>query len=78
MNTSLKSVIDLSNICRQRDVEMMITEAGITLTTNKHGMTVNKSYDLNTINIIALDHPIDIIIDMFLEEIFMKFKKAVY
>lgn len=75
--TSINAVIELSRICEKHNIKMSIDESGVILSAYRHGEKVQKHYDVRTINIISLDHPLQIIIDMFLEEYVYKFKKAI-
>ena len=74
--TSINTIIELSEVCKEHNIKMGIDESGIMLSALKHGKEISKNYDLETINIIALSYPVQIIIDMFIEEYVLQFKKA--
>ena len=74
---NLNTIIEISEMCKLRKIEMKITEAGLVLSAVKDGKTISKCYDLESINIITLDFPVEIMIDIFLEESVLNFNKAV-
>ena len=74
---TLNAIIELSKICEKQGVKMGIDETGIVLSTLRHGKEIKKHYDIKSMNIITLDFPLQIIIDMFLEEHVLKFKRAI-
>lgn len=74
---TLSAIIELTETCKEHNLKMSIDGSGIILTANKHGNEISKHYDLETINIITLNYPVQIIIDLFLEEYVYQFKRAV-
>ena len=72
--TNLNTIIEISNLCKKNNIEMSIDGSGIVLTAGK----ISKRYELEMLNKIVTDLPIEIIIDLFLEEMVLNFRKAVY
>lgn len=66
----IKTVIEISNKCKEHNIEAKIDESGMILSANRNGEIISKHFNLEEIGIIALNLPLDIIVDMFLEEIY--------
>lgn len=73
----IKTLIEIVNICKIHNIEVKLAKTGLTLLTRRNGDTISRDYDLDTINIISLNHPLDILIDMFLEDVFLSCGEAV-
>jgi len=75
--TSINSIIELTEMCKKNDIEMVIDESGVAISAYRNGKKMSRHYDLKTINIISLNHSIQIIIDTFREEFILQFNRAV-
>ena len=75
--TNLNTIIEISNLCKKNNIEVRIDGSGILLSTYKEGNVISKHYDLEILNKIVDNLPLEIIVDLFLEEMVLKFRKAV-
>lgn len=66
--SNLNAVIEISALCKSRNIDVNIDTSGIVLSTLKNGDTLRKRYDLDTLSKIVTDLPLEILIDVFIEE----------
>lgn len=75
--TNLNTIIELANLCRKRNIEMSINKSQIVLSAYRNGRVLSKSYEFELLGKIVKDLPIEIILDLFIEETVLQFKRAV-
>ena len=72
--TNLNAIIKISDLCKQNNINMTIDGSGIILTAG----SISKRYELDMLSKIVQDLPLEVIIDLFLEEMVLNFQKAAY
>ena len=73
---NLNMIMEISNLCKKKNIDMRIDESGILLSTYKNREILSKRYDLDTIGNVVENLPLEIIVDMFIEEHVLQFKRA--
>lgn len=76
--TSLNTIIEISNLCKKKNIDVRIDESGIVLSAYRNGNILHKRYELDMLGKIVKDLPLEIIVDLFIEETILHFKKAAY
>ena len=76
--TNLNTIIEISNLCKKHNIDVRIDESGIVFSAYRNGHLFSKRYELEMLSKIVLDLPLEIIIDLFIEESVLQFKRAAY
>jgi hypothetical protein len=75
--TNLNTIIRLSALCEKHDIELKVDGSGIEFSAYRNGRILNKRYDLDIIGKIVKELPIEVLVDLFIEESILKFKRAI-
>lgn len=68
---NLRAIVEISEQCKLHDINVSIDESGIIFTMYRNGKVYSKHYDLDIINKIALNISLNILIDVFKEEMIL-------
>lgn len=76
--TNLNTIMEISNLCHQRNIELKIDHSGIVLSAYRNKNVYTRRYELTDITNVIKDLPLEVIVDLFIEDAVLQFGKIAY